>query len=305
MDEERDERRVDPSVQRYLTHLRLERGLSPNTIASYAHDLSRFTGWLATQSCPGPLKAAPDHLSRYVRSLHQAGISARSTARHLSTLRGFYRFLIAEGIGTTDPSEHLDPPKKPRSLPDVLTIPEVDAILKQPDVSTPAGIRDRAVLETLYACGLRASEILSLRQADYLEDEELVRVIGKGSKERIVPIGRSAREWIKKYQLEARIHFARKGQTRDALFLSQRGTPLSRTWLWTIVTSYARKADIERPVHPHTFRHSFATHLLEGGADLRVVQELLGHADISTTEIYTHIDREYLKEVHRTFHPRA
>jgi len=305
MNDRPSERPLDRSVRAYLNFLRLERGLSSNTLSAYALDLTRLTEWLSEQELPSPVKAGPEHLSRYVQSLRTGGISARSTARHLSSLRGLYRFLVSEGICERDPTEHLDPPKKPRSLPDVLTIPEVELILEQPDISRPAGIRDRSVLETLYACGLRASEILALRQNDYLEEEELVRVMGKGSKERIVPIGRSAREWIHRYKLESRIHLARSGRTKDVLFLSQRGMPLSRTWLWSMVSTYSRKAKIQRPIHPHTFRHSFATHLLEGGADLRVVQELLGHADISTTEIYTHIDREYLKEVHRTFHPRA
>ncbi len=300
-----DETIPDRTVRRYLNHLRLERGLSPHTLASYGRDLNRFSAWLAAQSSAHPATATPDDLSRYVRSLHGTGISPRSSARHLSTLRGFYRYLVAEGMCRTNPTELIDGPKKSQSLPDVLSIPEVDALLAQPDAGQPAGVRDRATLETMYACGLRASEVLSLRQADYLEEEELVRVMGKGSKERIVPIGRSAREWIERYRKEARILFARSTGTQDVLFLSVRGRPLGRTWLWTMVSSYARRAGIERPVHPHTIRHSFATHLLEGGADLRVVQELLGHADIATTEIYTHIDREYLKEVHRTFHPRA
>jgi integrase/recombinase XerD len=293
------------TVREYLNYLRLERGLAANTLTSYQQDLSQYLEWLSGESCPNPRQATTDLVSRYLQSLNRSGLAPRSTARHLSALRGFHRFLVAEGLTGSDPTELVDGPKKSRSLPEVLTIPEIDALLRQPDVSKPAGIRDRAVLETMYASGLRVSELLQLKQSDYLEDEEILRVFGKGSKERIVPIGRSARDWIEKYRAAARIHYAKKGTTKDVLFLSQRGMPLSRTWLWKMVKTNCRSARIDKPVHPHTIRHSFATHLLEGGADLRVVQELLGHVDISTTEIYTHIDREYLKEVHRTFHPRA
>ena len=305
MNERPDSSPFDATIKEFLNYLRLERGLSANTLASYTHDLARYSSFLLHRSCKTPRDVTSGLVSGYLQSLHSAGISPRSAARHLSSIKGYHRFLASEGRSSADPTEFVDGPRKSRSLPGVLSIPEIDAILNRPDTTIPLGLRDRAVLETMYACGLRVSELLALRLSDYLEDEELVRVIGKGSKERIIPIGSSARMWIARYRKESRIHLVRRKDTKNILFLSNRGTQLSRTWLWKMVQTFAREAGIGREVHPHTFRHSFATHLLEGGADLRVVQELLGHSDISTTEIYTHIDREYLKEVHKTFHPRG
>jgi integrase/recombinase XerD len=190
-------------------------------------------------------------------------------------------------------------------LPGVLSIAEIDAILKQPDIRKPLGLRDRAILEVLYATGVRVSELTSLKQSNLMFESDLILVFGKGSKERLVPIGSSAIDWVTRYQREVRIHLAKTGRSQDVLFLNFRGGKLSRAAIRDMVVKYAHAAGIKKEIHPHTFRHSFATHLLEGGADLRAVQEMLGHADIATTQIYTHIDREYLKEVHRTFHPRA
>jgi integrase/recombinase XerD len=191
-------------------------------------------------------------------------------------------------------------------LPDTLSIDEMLSILEQPDITTKAGIRDRAMLELLYACGLRVSELCGIKQRDMLLEQEVIRVFGKGSKERIVPIGSSALEWVGTYQLEVRSHFMKYGvSTNDILFLNQRGTGISRMSVWNIVSKATMDAGIEKQVHPHTFRHSFATHLLEGGADLRALQEMLGHSDISTTQIYTHIDREFIRQVHKTYHPRG
>jgi integrase/recombinase XerD len=220
--------------------------------------------------------------------------------------------LVSEEITTTDPIQHLDAPRLPKHLPEVLNQSEVFAILEQPSkektvttLQERLSVRDSAMLEVLYACGLRASELAGLAQHDVLFDERIIRVMGKGSKERIVPIGRSALHWIRQYQRSARGHLARSQKSKDILFLNARGGPISRMSVWNIVHRYTRAAGIRKEVHPHTFRHSFATHLLEGGADLRAVQEMLGHVDIGTTQIYTHIDREYLKEVHKTFHPRG
>ena len=204
-----------------------------------------------------------------------------------------------------DPTQIIDSPKQEKNLPDVLNIFEVDEILKQPDTSNRLGIRDRAMLETLYATGIRVSELVNLKQSNLMIEDGLILVYGKGSKERLVPIGRSARQWIEEYQKQSRVHLAKAGKSQDVLFLNVRGTKLTRDMIRKLVEKYSLAAGIGKKVHPHTFRHSFATHLLEGGADLRAVQEMLGHADISTTQIYTHIDREYLKEVHRTFHPRG
>jgi len=241
---------------------------------------------------------------KFLRTLHAELLSPRSIARALSAIRGFHRFLVGEEQADDDPTQTIEPPKKAKTLPGVLSIAEVNEILQRPDVSSPLGLRDKAILETLYATGMRVSELTGLRQSQLLFDEELVRVFGKGSKERLVPIGRSAVKWITRYRTGPRTALASKGKSRDTLFLNARGGSLSRMAIWNIISRYSREAGIKKSVHPHTFRHSFATHLLEGGADLRAVQEMLGHADISTTQIYTHVDREYLKEVHRTFHPR-
>ncbi len=292
-------------VTSYLNFLRLERGLSANTIASYRFDLARYRDFLSSRSCDDARLVTLDHVSGFLQQLHEQGLAPRTNSRMLSAVRGLHRFLITEGIAESDPTELIDGPRKSRDLPDVLSIPEVEAILAQPNTLEPLGVRDRAILETLYACGLRVSELLGLRQSDLMLEEEIIRVMGKGSKERIVPIGRSALQWIAEYRKRTRLTLSAKGKSKDVLFLNVRGGRLSRMAVWKMVSRYARAAGVKKDVHPHTFRHSFATHLLEGGADLRVVQELLGHADISTTEIYTHIDREYLKEVHRTFHPRA
>lgn len=203
-----------------------------------------------------------------------------------------------------DISENIEMPKLKRHLPETLTAEETDKIITLPDISTPAGIRDRAMLETLYACGLRVSELINLSARDIIVDAEIVRVFGKGSKERLVPIGSHALNWINEYLSKVRPMLIKTGKSETALFLNMRGSKLSRMGIWKIIKQYSDLAGI-RDVHPHTFRHSFATHLLEGGADLRAVQEMLGHADIATTQIYTHIDREFIKEVHKTFHPRA
>ena len=293
---------------RYLHVLSLERNASANTIASYRLDLQRYVSFLAAQGITSPEEVSEVHTAAFLRSLHDRGLSPRSITRTFSAVRGFHKFLVGDGASRTNPTETLEAPKLSRPLPDVLTREEVDAILRQPapaprDVRS-LWIRDRALLEVLYATGMRVSEVIALRQADLLEDEEVVRVFGKGRKERMVPIGKSALRWLARYRSECRVLLQKRGRSGDAVFLNARGGPMTRMAVWKIVQFYSRQAGLEKEVHPHTFRHSFATHLLEGGADLRAVQEMLGHSDISTTQIYTHIDREYLKEVHRTFHPR-
>lgn len=297
----------------YLHFLDLERGLAANTRASYRIDLERYLRWIAHLRVARIAEVKAFQIHQHIRELTSTGLAPSSIARTISAIRGLHRFLISEAGAAhplDDPTEHLDLPKQRRSLPSVLSFQDVTKMLEQPDVSTDLGVRDRAILETMYACGLRVSETVGLKQGDIWIDDEIVRVIGKGSKERIVPIGKSAREWIARYQREVRWKLAAKSAgtaraTGDAMFLNARGGALSRVAIWNIVKSAAAHAGIEVNVHPHTLRHSFATHLLEGGADLRAVQEMLGHADISTTQIYTHVDREYLKEVHRTFHPRG
>lgn len=296
---------LEKQLDRYFDFLRLEKNLSPRSLSSYNFDLVKYSDFLKRHSITNAVEASEEAVSKFIHRLHRSGLSARSIARHISSVRGFHRFLVAEQETTNDPTQNIDPLKRTKNLPEVLTVAEVDEILKQPDTHQPLGIRDRAILEVLYATGVRVSELTALKQANLLFEEGLILVYGKGSKERLVPIGKSARRWVEKYRKEVRIHLAKRGKSADYVFLNARGTGITRAAIWDIVAKYTKSADIKKDVHPHTFRHSFATHLLEGGADLRAVQEMLGHADISTTQIYTHIDREYLKEVHRTFHPRA
>jgi len=296
---------LDRQLKRYCDFLLMEKGIATNSYSSYLFDLRKYHDFLTGKKKSDASVVDEEIISSFLQELHALGLSARSQARAFSAIRGFHRYLLGEGLAQDDPTQNIDPPKRGKELPGVLSISEIDKIFKQPDTGTPLGMRDRAILETLYATGMRVSELLDLRQSNLLFDEDLVLVYGKGSKERLVPIGQSAVRWIGQYQNQVRPGLSKKGRARDILFLNVRGGRLSRTALWGMVTKYARAAGIRHEVHPHTFRHSFATHLLEGGADLRAVQEMLGHADISTTQIYTHIDREYLKEVHRTFHPRG
>ena len=296
---------LEKQFDRYFEFLRLEKNLSPRSLSSYNFDLVKYSNFLKRNSITNAAKVSEESVSKFIHRLHRSGLSPRSIARHISSVRGFHRFLVAEQEAPNDPTQNLDTPKRKKSLPEVLTIEEVDDILKQPDTHHPLGIRDRAVLEVLYATGVRVSELIYLKQPNLLFEEGLILVYGKGSKERLVPIGKSARKWVERYRRDVRVHLAKRGTSADYVFLNARGKRITRAAIWDIVAKYAKAADIKKEVHPHTFRHSFATHLLEGGADLRAVQEMLGHADISTTQIYTHIDREYLKEVHRTFHPRG
>lgn len=296
---------LERQLREYFDYLITERGIATNSFESYRIDLKKYYDFLSSRSVSTGAAVNENEISLFVRTLHGVGLSPRSIARIFSAVRGFHRHLVGEEIAADDPTQNVSPPKRSKGLPEVLSVSEIDAMLRQPDTGKPLGIRDRAILETLYATGMRVSELLDLKQTSLLADEDLVLVYGKGSKERLVPIGRSALQWIRRYQREVRTSLAGKGRSRDVLFLNARGGRLSRAAIWQAVVSYARGAGIRKEVHPHTFRHSFATHLLEGGADLRAVQEMLGHADISTTQIYTHIDREYLKEVHKTFHPRG
>jgi integrase/recombinase XerD len=294
---------------RYLHFLSLEKNASPNTLASYKLDVTRYVRFLEGLNVQDLRSVRSDQVSRFLLQLRERGLSPRSVNRSFSAIKGFHKFLVLEGVAPSDPTEAIIPPRLGRALPDVLTQDEVDAILAQPKAipqdHRALWVRDRALLETLYATGMRVSELITLRQSDLLADQGLVRVFGKGSKERMVPIGHSALRWISRYRSECRPLLLKRRGTNNVLFLNARGTPMTRMAVWKIVQTYARRSEVGKEVHPHTFRHSFATHLLEGGADLRAVQEMLGHSDISTTQVYTHIDREYLKEVHRTFHPRG
>jgi integrase/recombinase XerD len=252
----------------------------------------------------GPADVTARLLREYVYHLKDLGLAPASIRRNVSALRTYFKFLLGEGRITHDPSERLESPKRWRTLPEVLTVAEVDKLLASPTLDDPLVFRDRALLELAYAAGLRVSEWISIGVRDVMFDEGLVRVFGKGSKERLVPIGRRAIGALASYVRELRPRLEH-GEGRGALFLNARGQPLTRMGAWKILQKYVARAGIEKHVSPHTLRHSFATHLLEGGADLRAVQEMLGHADISTTQIYTHVDREYLRTVHRQYHPRA
>jgi integrase/recombinase XerD len=296
--------RPNPLLEQFITHLSVERGLSGNTVDAYRRDLTRYLRFLGASGAGDVKEARETHVTALVRALGEVGLEPASISRNLSAVKTFHRFLALEGFSAGDPAEQVIPPRMRRGLPAVLNIFEVERLLEQPDLTTPLGVRDRAMLEALYALGVRVSELISLRVPDLLLDAEIVRVIGKGDKERVIPIGAEATEHVLYYLRNVRSQLARP-RSGDVLFLNWRGGKLTRMAVWKMLKEYVRSAGIQKAVSPHTFRHSFATHLLEGGADLRAVQEMLGHADISTTQIYTHLDREYLKEVHRTFHPRG
>lgn len=292
-------------LKQFTHHIALERGLAENTVSSYTIDLTRFIEFLEQKSVSSFANVQTAHILEFLTMLADMGLGTSSRTRYLYSIRSLYKFLSSVQLSPTNPSELVDLPKPQRLLPEVLSYPQIAKILDQPDITRADGLRNKALLEVLYACGLRASEACGLQQRDILWEAEVIRVFGKGSKERIIPIGKTALQWISQYRRLARSLWVKENtDSADALFLNQRGTPLSRMSVWNIVHDSALQAGIDE-VHPHMFRHSFATHLLEGGANLRAVQEMLGHADIATTQIYTHIDREYIKEVHTSFHPRA
>ena len=292
-------------LQEYLTTLKLERNLSGNTVSSYKNDISSLLSFLEALGITDPSQVEKKELNSFFSSLSKTGLSSNSAARYYSSIKGFFRYLFVQNYIKENPMEKVSSPKLKKGLPLVLSVSEVDSILARPDSSNALGLRDKALLELLYACGVRVSELLSLKVSDLFFNEEMIRVFGKGSKERLVPVGRSAVKWVKEYLMKSRPMLEKKHKSENFLFLNKRGTKLSRMGIWKIVDKYVKDAGIKKEVHPHTFRHSFATHLLEGGADLRAVQEMLGHADISTTQIYTHIDREYIKQMHKDFHPRG
>ncbi len=293
----------DPRALQFLDHLRVERNLSRHTIDGYGRDIRRYLNFLDDHEV-GLEEAEPSDIEAYTRTL-RADLSSRSVARALSALRTFYRFLRGEGEVEGDPTAEVERPRQWKKLPVVLDIFQVEAILAQPDTSEDLGLRDRAMMEVCYGAGLRVSELLGLEQQHILDREGLLRVVGKGDKERLVPLGDVALKYTRGWMEGARKRLLKKAPVTDVVFLNNRGRPLSRMGFWKILKKYVDAAGISKHVTPHTLRHSFATHLLEGGADLRAVQEMLAHADISTTQIYTHVDRSYLKEVHKSFHPRS
>ncbi|MBW8770880.1 MAG: site-specific tyrosine recombinase XerD [Gemmatimonadetes bacterium] len=291
-------------IPRFLDFIALEEGLSRLTQNAYEKDLTRFAEYADAKGAKAPLDVTARMLREFVYHLKDLGLSPASIRRNVSAIRTYYRFLIGDGIVVRDPSERLETPKRWRELPDVLSVEEIKKLLAAPTLDDNMVFRDRALLELAYGAGLRVSEWITLTVRDLLFEEGLVRVFGKGSKERLVPIGRSAIGALAVYLRELRPKLE-KGEGKGILFLNARGKPLTRMGAWKILRGYVERAEIAKHVTPHTLRHSFATHLLEGGADLRAVQEMLGHVDISTTQIYTHVDREYLRQVHRSYHPRG
>ena len=288
----------------FLTHLTIERGLSVNSYDAYQRDLKAYLRHLAKRQVLLLSEASYKDVKAFISSLRRRGLAPSSISRHISSVRMFHRFLISEGLAQSNPTDHIQTPKQPKRLPAILNRKEILSLLEQPDHTTPLGLRDRAILEFMYATGLRASELLTFRRPDLLFDIRLARIFGKGSKERLVPVGQHALRMIRHYLDTVRPMISTRG-SGEILFLNARGRQLSRMGLWKILKTYVELAGLDKHVSPHTLRHSFATHLLEGGADLRAVQEMLGHVDITTTQIYTHIDREYLREVHRKYHPRG
>ncbi|CAA9299415.1 MAG: Site-specific tyrosine recombinase XerD [uncultured Gemmatimonadaceae bacterium] len=285
-------------------YLSVEQGASPRTNEAYARDLERFATFARLAGAATPTDVAARTLRDYVYHLKDLGLAPASIRRNVSAVRSYFRFLVGEGRVLRDPSERLETPRRWRSLPEVLSVEDVARLLAAPSLDDALAFRDRALLELAYGAGLRVSEWITLGLRDLLLADGLVRVFGKGSKERLVPIGRSAIGAVAVYTRELRPRLER-GAGKGVLFLNARGEPLTRMGAWKILRKHVDRAGITKHVSPHTLRHSFATHLLEGGADLRAVQEMLGHADISTTQIYTHVDREYLRSVHKQYHPRA
>jgi len=287
-------------------YLRLEKSLSGNSVEAYSRDVNKLRQYLELHQLPiTPEHITPEHLRTFLTWLGELGLSATSQARTLSGIKAFYNFLIMEDLLQLDPTDTLEAPKTGRHLPDTLSYPEVEQLLAAVDLSTVEGTRNRALLEVLYSSGLRVSELTELRLSNVYVDQGFVRVVGKGSKERLVPIGRDALKHVGFYLSGVRAHLDVKPGDEDIVFLNRRGGKLSRVMIFNIIKALAEQAGIRKSISPHTFRHSFATHLIEGGADLRAVQEMLGHESITTTEIYTHLDRDYLKQVITEFHPRS
>jgi len=291
-------------LERFHDFLALEEGAANTTTEAYGRDLARFATYARVKGAMAPTGVTPRLLREYVYHLKDLGLAPSSIRRNISALRTYYRFLLGDGQVVQDPSERLESPKRWRTLPDVLSVEEVERLLAAPTLDDPLVFRDRALLELAYGAGLRVSEWITIGVKDVMLDEALVRVFGKGSKERLVPIGRRAIGAVAVYLRELRPRLER-GTGKGALLLNARGAPLTRMGAWKILRKHVERAGITKHVTPHTLRHTFATHLLEHGADLRAVQEMLGHADISTTQIYTHVDREYLRQVHKQYHPRG
>ena len=288
----------------FKAYLQLEKSLSDNTVQAYMQDLEKLTQYLLLINAErSPQQIVLSDLEKFVKWISELGMTASSQSRIISGIKNFYKYCLQEQIATKDPTALLEAPKLKRSLPDVLSFDEIESIIAAINLSTPEGIRNKAVIETLYSCGLRVSELVNLKISCLYLDIGFIRVIGKGDKERLVPIGSSAVKHIDLYKNNTRVHTPIKPGNEDVLFLNRRGRKLSRVMIFMIIKDLAKQAGITKNISPHTFRHSFATHLVEGGADLRAVQEMLGHESITTTEIYTHLDREYLRDTLQRYHP--
>ncbi len=292
------------TIKLYQNYLRIERGLSDNTIYNYSFDINKLTHWLSENNIEiSPILIEKETLQQFIYHIAKE-VNARSQSRIISGLKGFFNYLVFEEYRKTNPLDLIESPKIGRKLPDTLSIEEIDLLISNIDLSTPQGERNRAIIETLYGCGLRVSELINLNISDLFFEEGFIKVTGKGNKQRFVPIGSLTIKYIEIYRNQIRNHQTIKPLAQDTLFINRRGNGLTRAMIFHIVKELTEKAGINKKISPHTFRHSFATHLLENGADLRAIQQMLGHESITTTEIYTHIDKSYLSEVMNTFHPR-
>ncbi len=294
----------EPYKNGFKSYLQLEKSLAKHSVDAYVHDIEKLTNYLLhsnIEKTPEEIELA--HLQGFVKWVAALGMTQASQARIISGIKAFYKYCSLENISTTDPTTLLEAPKLTRTLPDILSFAEIENIIAQIDLSTPEGSRNKAIIETAYSCGLRVSELVNLQLSQLYFDVGFVRVVGKGNKERLVPIGSAAIKYINLYLKTIRVHMPVKPGEEDILFLNRRGKRLSRVMIFLIIKDLVKKAGINKNISPHTFRHSFATHLVEGGADLRAVQEMLGHESITTTEIYTHLDREFLRSTLHQFHP--
>ncbi len=293
------------AIAGFKTYLRLERSLSANTVEAYLHDVDKLVQFCDATSGKTPLEVVPEDLKQFLVWANELGMLPSTQARVLSGLKAFFKFLVLEENLKTDPSALLETPRLSRKLPDTLSIIEINNLIDAIDLSKPEGMRNKAMLEVLYGCGLRVSELVGLLRSNLFTEIEFIKVTGKGNKERLVPIGSEAVKYLKIYLEEVRVHVPVKIGKEDFVFLNRRGTPLSRVMIFMIIKALAAKTGLKKTISPHTFRHSFATHLIEGGADLRAVQEMLGHESITTTEIYTHLDRDFLRSTIIQYHPRS
>jgi integrase/recombinase XerD len=294
---------LETQIRTFLNCLRVEKGLSDNTIQAYRRDIAKFAAFAATRGL-GAKDVRRGDVVDFLGTLYRKGLDSRSVARHLVTIRHFFRFALMEGYVQDDPAATIESPRFRHSLPEFLSLEEVDRLLRQPDLTAVVGLRDRAMIELMYSCGLRVSELCGLRVSDLQAEAGCLRCIGKGDKERLVPVGRQALEVVQRYLKTSRPKLLREGSS-PYLFLNQKGSKIGRITYWKTLGQYGRKAGLRKALKPHMLRHSFATHLLDRGADLRSVQMMLGHSDISTTQIYTHVVEERLKQVYKAHHPRA